>query len=576
MLKKRIVTALLLVALALSFTGTTVTAQSYSFTVPTAEVIVTIEADGTATLEYTYVFANDNGAHEIDFVDIGMPAGSDYDYNDMSAEIDGQPITHIQSSSYISNGVEFGLGSNAIPAGQSGSFYAVMRNVRGVVFPGTEDETEEYAGFQFQPNYFDGSAASGKTDMTVILILPPGLTEDEPRYYEPEGWPGANEPESGLVDETLVYYRWQSTDARPDREYVFGAAFPARLLPEEAVSVPPASGTFSDSGSSGSVGFSVGNFMEKAFMPIFCGIWIVIIVGTWVAGAKSHNKRRMQYLPPKISIEGHGIKRGLTAVEAAILLEQPMDKILTMILFSVVKKNAAEVITRDPLEVKIFDTVPAELRGYETDFLEAFKAKEAAARRRKLQDLMVKLVQSVTQKMKGFSHKETVAYYKQIIEKAWQAVTEENTPEVKAQYMEEAVDWTMADTDYEDRSRRVYTGPVYVPMWWGRYDPTFRPAVSSAGGGATAAGIPRPSGSSSSSMPSMPGADFAASVVNSVQSFSAGVIGSLGSFTETVTNKTNPIPKPARSGSSGRSFGGGCACACACASCACACAGGGR
>ena len=66
----------------------------------------------------------------------------------------------------------------------------------------------------------------------------------------------------------------------------------------------------------------------------------------------SNSRRKRQYLPPKISIEGHGIKRGLTAVEAAILLEEPLDKIMTMILFSVIKKNAAEVITRDPLEIK--------------------------------------------------------------------------------------------------------------------------------------------------------------------------------------------------------------------------------
>ena len=55
-------------------------------------------------------------------------------------------------------------------------------------------------------------------------------------------------------------------------------------------------------------------------------------------------KRKLQYLPPKVSIEGHGIKRGLTAVEAAMLLEQPLDKVLTMILFAVVKKGAAEVV----------------------------------------------------------------------------------------------------------------------------------------------------------------------------------------------------------------------------------------
>ena len=60
-----------------------------------------------------------------------------------------------------------------------------------------------------------------------------------------------------------------------------------------------------------------------------------------------------QYLPPKIQIEGHGIKRGLTAVEAGILMEQPLDKVMTMILFGVVKKNAATVVTRDPLKLQL-------------------------------------------------------------------------------------------------------------------------------------------------------------------------------------------------------------------------------
>jgi hypothetical protein len=45
---------------------------------------------------------------------------------------------------------------------------------------------------------------------------------------------------------------------------------------------------------------------------------------------------------PEDRHRGHGIKRGLTAVEAGILMEQPMDKIMTMILFGTIKKNAAQ------------------------------------------------------------------------------------------------------------------------------------------------------------------------------------------------------------------------------------------
>jgi hypothetical protein len=87
----------------------------------------------------------------------------------------------------------------------------------------------------------------------------------------------------------------------------------------------------------------------------------------------------MKYLPPKIAVEGMGIKRGLTPVEVGILMEQPMDKILTMILFSSMQKEAAQIISRDPLEVKVEDTLPEDLRPYEKEFLEAFRLTDKRA-----------------------------------------------------------------------------------------------------------------------------------------------------------------------------------------------------
>jgi hypothetical protein len=278
-------------------------------------------------------------------------------------------------------------------------------------------------------------------------------------------------------------------------------------------------------------------------------------------------------MSPKIAIEGHGIKRGLTAVEAAILMEQPLDKVMTMILFGVVKKNAATVTQRDPLQVDVASPLPEGLHEYEQNFLKALDEREARARRNLLQEMTVKLVKSVSEKMKGFSRRETIEYYRRIMETAWEQVQKANTPEVQMAFFDQQLEWTMLDKDYDDRSRRVFHGPVFLPMWWGRYDPTYRTGpISSSGGGVSA-----PSQPSGSGRTSLPGADFAASVVGGVQTFSQKVIGNVNDFTSRVTNVTNPPPKPT---SSGRSMGGGgsrgCACACACAGCACACAGGGR
>jgi hypothetical protein len=158
------------------------------------------------------------------------------------------------------------------------------------------------------------------------------------------------------------------------------------------------------------------------------------------------------------------------------------------------------------------------------------------------------------------------------MERAWQQIEAAGTPEVKSEMYEQAMEWTMLDKDYDTRTRRVFTGPVFIPMWWGRYDPSYRPAGTPISVGQS---IGMPSGGRSSV--SVPGAAFAASMVNSVQGFSSRVLGDLNTFTSGVTNKTNPIPKSSSAGK-GYSGGGGrsCACACACAGCACACAGGGR
>lgn len=141
--------------------------------------------------------------------------------------------------------------------------------------------------------------------------------------------------------------------------------------------------------------------------------------------------------------------------------------------------------------------------------------------------------------------------------------------------------WTMLDGDFEDKTQDVFRrGPVYLPMWWNRYDPGYaRTTTSGPSASKTAAPSSRTTGGSA--LPNLPGTDFAASMATGISNFSSDVVGNITDFTNRITQKTNPVPKPTSSSSrSGWSSGGGgsssCACACACAGCACACAGGGR
>ena len=530
-------------------------AQSYSFNLSEGVADVYLNEDGSARIEYTYNFQNDPFAVPIEFVDLAFPSYTDVDINSISASVNGQPAAYISTGEYEGDGsgVAISLGSGSIPPGASGVVNATLGDVRGMIFQDSTDEN--YASSEFSPAYF--KTANGNTKWTVSFHLPAGVMPEEPRWHaSPTGFP--EQPETYLDEEGRVTYTWVNENAQGDREYKFGASFPSTYLPAGIVRTPDLAQ---------SLGVDWGALVNIGIWTCCIGFFGIIIF----TGYRSGQKRRLQYLPPKIAIEGHGIKRGLTAVEAALLLEEPLDKVLTMILFSTIKKGAASVTQQDPLKINVTNPLPDGLNQYESDFLKAFRAPDSS-RRGQLQVMMVDLVKSLAGKMKGFSRRETIAYYKDIVQKAWQQVEAAGTPEVKSEKFSQNLEWTMLDEDYDDRTRRTFgPGPVIVPTWWPRYDPTYGRSV----GGAPVS-IPSSGSGGGFTMPTLPGSSFAGSIVTGVQNFSSNVVGNITDFTGGITNKTNPVPVSTSSRGGGGRSGGGCACACACAGCACACAGGGR
>jgi hypothetical protein len=553
---KKIFLTVLVILLAIGLVGN-VFAQGlpYLFKVPTEVVHVYWNADGTMDVDYTWTFANLSGSHPIDFVDVGT-VNSTFDISKIKASVDGVPVS-VSTSDYQGSGSGFAIvmGNKTIPANSVGNVHVFIPGLTNVLAEDTNDQA--YASAVFAPTYFGSGFVTGSTNLTVTYHFPPNMKPEEPRWHEsPRGF--SSEPQTGFDDNGRITYTWTSSSAGASEYYQFGSSFPRSYVPADAIYIPPPEPLISS------------DTMFTIFMLCCFGFFFI---GLPFINARAANRRKMQYLPPKISIEGHGIKRGLTAVESAILMEQPLDKVMTMILFGVIKKNAASVKTREPLELDITDPEPEGLHEYEKNFIKAFKNPDKKARQTDLQTMMVGLVKGVSEKMRGFSRRETLDYYKSIMEKAWAQVESADTPEVKSQKFDEALEWTMLDKDYDDRTRRVFHGPVYVPMWWGRYDPTYHPTshTPTVGSGPfPVSGKPASSGGNA-----LPGADFAASMVTGVQTFSQKVIGNVNTFTEKVTGATNPTPKPtvsSRGGGGGRS----CACACACAGCACACAGGGR
>ena len=548
---------------------TSVLAQSYIFELPSQVVDYYINSDGTASINYIFNFRNSPSGVPIQYVDVGTPS-SDFDDSSITADVDGTAITNISRYEFQGDGsgVAVNLENNAIPTGESGTVTVFFGTLNRVLFPDTEDPA--YTSTNFAPSFF--GSVQGQTDLTVRFHFPEGVQPEEPRWHQvPKGWP--EEPETGFDDQDRIVYTWNNPSAEGDKAYEFGVSFPSQYVPTETISQPTVAESVEDS-------FGI---QPDAFISYFMCCGGLAFIGLIIyASYRSTQKRKLQYLSPKIAIEGHGIKRGLTAVEAGILLEQPVDKILTMILFGLVKKELASVLARDPLELAFTEDSPADLHPYETDFIKAFKEKNKTSRQRLLQNMMVELVKVVSNNMKGFSRKETIEYYRDIMNRAWAQVTAADTPDVKMEKYSENLEWTMLDKDYEDKTREVFqTGPVFIPIWWPRYDPTISIPKGTASAPSFKPGSSSPGGGGGITMPQLPGSAFAASMISGAQNFSKGVVGNITEFTGAITNKTNPVPPPTRSSSSswkGGGSGGGrsCACACACAGCACACAGGGR
>lgn len=560
-MKRRLISLSLLLIL-ISLFPTQVFAQTYSFTLNTLTANVYLNQDGTMAIDYIFVFTNDTWASPLDYVDVGLPNGN-FDLQSITADVNGVTVKDISSSGYMGEGVgvAVGLGNLAIKSGKTGQVHVYIGRIDKVLYPDSDDNS--YASAVFSPTWFGSQYVSGTTNMTVSFHLPPGVQPEQPRWHKaPDGFP--EQPTSYHDDQGRIVYEWKNPNAYGYQQYLFGASFPASYVPAGAIVRPNIFETF--------------GIDPEDLLGLSCfGGFFAFFIGIIALANRAGKKRLLQYYPPKIAIEGHGIKRGLTAVESAILLEQPLDKVLTMILFGTIKKNVCRVTKKDPLELEVVDPLPEGLHPYEADFLNSFR-KNPAERRKLLQEMMINLVKNTSTKMKGFSRRETVAYYQDIVKRAWAQVEAAQTPEVKSAKYDEVMEWTMLDKDYDDRTREVFRGgPVFVPMWWPRYDPSFgRGAV----GRPTPAPVSAPAmGGGKVSLPHLPGSDFAASVVNGVQTFSAGVVGNITSFTNNITSKTNP--PPVTTSSSYRGGGGGgrscaCACACACAGCACACAGGGR
>ncbi|MCL5038133.1 MAG: DUF2207 domain-containing protein [Chloroflexi bacterium] len=517
----------------------------YSFELPEAKAVVTAQKNGSADIEYWFTFKNDPGGQPIDVVDVGFP--NNYcSVSSVYAQEDGVDIRDIRKSAYINNGVEVHL-PKPIPPGESGTVYVKFPADRMVW---QDDKDKEYASIEFSPTWFDGSLLNGTTARTVQVIMPQGVLPDEPRYHR-EKFTKAD------YTGTTVIYTWHDPAARFTGKYLIGASFPKKYV--EKVYERPKINLFAF------LLKHLANAIGVLFVWIFNPIIIfpvLIIFSFW-----QQRRRRMKYLPPTIGVEGVGVKTGLTAPRAALLLEVPLNKVVTMIMFGLIRKGFITVRKTEPLAFERLKKDEEPEYPYEKDFLKSFD-EYGVPNEIRLRAMMIDMIKDLKERMRGFSLKDTVAYYRQVVSDAWKQVESADTPELKYKQYDDDFEWVALDHDFDRRTHNTFADTYVSPSWWPRYitgGPSVSPAPSGGGGYTPSPNI---------EIPRMAGAEFASGLVGWFETSSQNIVGKSESFISSVTEVSNPVPVSSGSGFSGG--GGGCACACACAGCACACAGGGR
>jgi len=504
-------------------------AQGIRYRIVREYVTLSVEPDAVCTLTYNLTVRVEEGVIP-NYVAIGMP-NPDFTVIEVLEVETGEELSHEEVKEPDNCRVVMHI-SSPIGPGEERTFYLVAE-VRNLVFK--DKENPGNAGLQFTPSWYDAPI----DDLRVTIILPPGVGRDEFR----------NVPDYDnllTVDGRVALY-WERHGLAPGEKFTVGVSFPEEYL---TVSVPEAPSELT---------FTWEDIFAIVLVIIFFGAIIVsIIIGVMEL---THAMKKETYESPFLMIEALGPRKGLYAPEAAWLIESGKRKpdytrILTMILYSLVRKGAVEIVSTSPLRLKVLGEVEG-LRYYERAFLKCIE-EDGALKEKCLVKVIDVLDKGVAEKIRGYNRRETVEYYRKIVERAWREVEEAETPEVRLRKAEENTEWLMLDPAFPDRIVVILNHPdPYTP-------PPTDPWVKA---------LPP-----SERKPSLSIVEFADKTAKTFETITHNIVTDIERFADTVARTIE-----GRTAAQGRSRPiysvscacVSCACVCACVSCACACASGG-
>ena len=378
----------------------TASAQDISFTLDDERLLVTVNKDGSVDLNYTFSFGN---VTYLDGVDIGLP-NEHYNLLTATATIvvggEERRLTDIRESPFIDVGVAVEFDEDTMNEIVSAGEFELKFHVNNPQMVYRNEMREGTAGVVVRPTWFSEEFQTGPTArMNVTILLPEGMSNrSEVLWLESDPF------DPIYVDEATgrLAASWQFINVPPSQQasgaYDVGVGFPEHYV--DVVFDPPQGDLLGDLGE-----------LICLLMPL---IIIAAIIGIVIVSARSANRRREDYFEPKMNVVGAGPRRDLTAVEAAVVAERPLEMVATMILFGLERKGMVKVLSDERL-MKLQRLVDRGEHEYETNYMLAITA-DGTLDRVLLRHALVQLINETSKKLKGFDLDATRRYYEGIAE----------------------------------------------------------------------------------------------------------------------------------------------------------------
>ncbi|RLE80815.1 MAG: hypothetical protein DRJ52_05560 [Thermoprotei archaeon] len=407
-----------------------------------------------------------------------------------------------------------------------------------------EDKTNPgNVGLLFKPCWWDPSYFSGIGDLRVKVVLPEDVEKNEvkctPSY------------DNVFTEEGRVALYWERRNLPAEHKFSVGVSFPKKYV-EKYVSLEEEEG-FED------------------LLEIIVTLFVLTVIALCFIASFIGFFAKSTYEKPAFMIEALGPRKGLTAVEAAYLImkyrrRRDYGRILCMILFGMIKKGFARILSYEPLRIWIDRDKYRLMRSYERAFADAV-LENGEIDSRRLVKVFRALDRSLRTKMRGYCVKETVEYYEDIVKRAWEMVEEARLPEERFKTLAENLEWLLLDEEFSTRIRHVPEVVVRYDPYWDTYYWWYWRSLP---------------------LPQQPAEEVSlVRVADNIATAVEKTTSEIASRIEEVADKiTRIFERESESGSrstSSRSYSDigcvcacvSCACVCACVSCACACASGG-